>query len=65
MRNQSRINQYDFGEARAGPPRETNAGLHLCQSRTVWTGPHPAISGTEVSMESDSTAYVSPDFHVR
>lgn len=32
-------------------------GSHDCQSRTVWTGPHPAISGT-ASMEHDSTHFL-------
>jgi transposase len=29
----------------------------------VWTAPHPAISGTEASMEKDSTVYVGLDVH--
>jgi transposase len=29
----------------------------------VWTAPHPAISGTEASVENDSTVYVGLDVH--
>ena len=29
----------------------------------MWTGPHPASSGTEASMESESTVYVGLDVH--
>ena len=29
----------------------------------MWTGPHPAISITEASVENDSTLYVGLDVH--
>jgi len=56
--------QYDFPRVKAGLPwRNTTRVSITCQSRTVWTRPHPAISGTEASMQHDSTVYVGLDVH--
>jgi hypothetical protein len=52
-----------FREAGAGLAWGVKRGLARCQSRTVWTRPHPVISTTEASMRNHSTVYVGLDVH--